>query len=229
MPSHRLGPRAGERVQGRRGERGSQGTRGAGGRGAAVSKHRCQHMPLHWKGVPRFSVPGESQEGGREGSGAVRSLEPARPAAHSSCLHAAGSSSPAPGARGGGQGDGARTRLQASMLRVRRVTCSSSPGHVVGHAGCVVCQHLQHEPQVQPPLPRSGAWGAQGQCKARGEAGSGADCKVPAAALAQGQGAKVGRGSSQACPLRTLGCCVGVLSLWGPHPGGLSRPSTPQT
>lgn len=26
------------------------------------------------------------------------------------------------------------------------------PGHVVGHADAVVCQHLQHQPQVQPPL-----------------------------------------------------------------------------
>lgn len=26
------------------------------------------------------------------------------------------------------------------------------PGHVVCHADAVVCQHLQHQPQIQPPL-----------------------------------------------------------------------------
>lgn len=26
------------------------------------------------------------------------------------------------------------------------------PGHVVCHANAVMCQHLQHQPQIQPPL-----------------------------------------------------------------------------
>lgn len=51
------------------------------------------------------------------------------------------------------------------------------PGHVVGHADAVVCQHLQHQPQVQPPLlpghavPAAGRDRGQGTSLARARTG----------------------------------------------------------
>ena len=141
----------------------------------------------------------------------------------------AGSSSPAPRSRGW-RVQGERGVDAASEARLDAEGAAGDvlqlPGHVVGHADAVVRQHLQHEPQVQPPLlPGHAVPGAgQGQCQ---RAGSAAGLAVPAAARVRVRGRRQGRGSSQACPLGTPGCCVGVLSLWGPHPGGLSRPSTP--
>lgn len=96
-----------------------------------MSKHRCQRMPLHWKGVPRVLCPRRELRGQQKGSGAVRTLEPARPCGPQPLpAHPQGPAAWPRGAGGGGcRVSGAWTELQkpVSMLRVRRVTCSSSP------------------------------------------------------------------------------------------------------
>lgn len=108
----------------------------------------------------------------------------------------AGSSSPAPrswgrlvqGERGVDAASEARLNAEGAAGDMLQL-----PGHVVSHADAVVCQHLQHEPQVQPPLlPGHAVPGAgQGQCQ---RVGSGVGLAVPAAGQGQGQGAEAGEG-----------------------------------
>lgn len=50
---------------------------------------------------------------------------------------------------------------------------------------------------------------------------------MPAAAQLRVREAEAGEGQLPGVSPQDTGCCVGVLSLWGPHPGGLNRPSTP--
>ena len=102
---------------------------------------------------------------GSENPGAYTALWPTAPA-----RAPAGSSSPAPrswgrrvqGERGVDAASEARLNAEGAAGDVLQL-----PGHVVSHADAVVCQHLQHEPQVQPPLlPGHAVPGAgQGQCQ----------------------------------------------------------------
>lgn len=111
---------------------------------------------------------------------------------------------PPAGSREGGEGPGEAGAAAASEALVDAEAAAGDvlqlPGHVVGHADAVMRQHLQHEPQVQPPLLPGHAVPAAG----RGQ-GSGAAPWGPRPGVQPGGGGGGGSGPVPPAPAPRTG------------------------